>query len=943
MKKHLSFAALFCLVAVFHPTQGHAQIQYDTIQWWNLAVYNQVTLDRLAADTENWEYNSKGRYMNRFTTDGTLLKAQGSIIAETDGLYIGAGIEAGSLLLRHAMGASQNGLQMQRNKPVTIRNLKKGQTVVIDIKSSSSSQQGIATVSNLEGKTGSDTYTTSAFKTYTFKVIADGDVSWTNSGGVVVKSVGVLEELGGETVETPVIEADGKLITITCPTPDAEIWYSLVDHGDLWNYARKYESPFEIDRTCRIRAGAVKEGYKVSETAEKTVTVPLVLPFSGRPFVLDPEPLDRGAIATFTRAASNWLISWRWLIDDPSDISFNVYRDGTLLNSTPITGKTNHMDISGSESAVYVVESLSQGTVIGRDTALMLPKGYLDIPLERPAGGSTESGDYIYVPGDCMVADADGDGQYEVFMKWDPFNKDGNVDAVDAGQKDNSIGGYTGNVLIDAYTLEGTRLWRIDLGKNIRAGAHYTQLMVYDLDGDGRAEVACKTAPGTIDGKGRYVLLDDDDPTADYRSVKSGKAGVIVDGPEYLSVFSGLSGENLATVPYRPSRDTIGDWGDSYGNRSERYLACVAYLDGQRPSLVMCRGYYTSTFLWAVDFDRDPSTGEGRLSTRWLHSSTQGGYGAFGEGAHGISVADIDGDLRDEIIYGACAIDDDGQLIYRTGFGHGDALHVGDFNPDVDGLEVMMVHEETSAPYGIEMHEALTGKVIAGVYAGSDVGRGLCADIDASNRGCEYWGYDYNVYNASGKLISTKRPSTNFRTYWDADIQEEMTERGAITKWQGTDKDAKTLIDFTATFKAGTDLIKYTPCLQADIFGDWREEQIYYDNATRSHLWIFSTPYYTNYRVPCLMQDHQYRMATVWQTSAYNQPPHLSYYLPDYIQYLSGIESIRDEAGHGEVLSEKFYDLMGRPLYKSDGFEGICLRVKVYSDGYRCTEKISSK
>ena len=332
----------------------------------------------------------------------------------------------------------------------------------------------------------------------------------------------------------------------------------------------------------------------------------------------------------------------------------------------------------------------------------------------------------------------------------------------------------------------------------------------------------------------------------------------------------------------------------------------------------MCRGYYTAAFLWAVDFDGQS------LNTRWLHSETRGGYGAYSEGAHTVQVADVDGDLRDEIIYGSCAIDDDGSLLYRTGLGHGDAMHVGDLMPDRPGLEVMMVHEEITALYGIEMHDALTGEHLSGVFTGSDVGRGVCADVDDNYRGCEYWGYDNNFYTAEGEKVGTKRPSANFRTYWDGDLLEEITETGIIYKWAGVKNGQKVMVDMPSTYGIGTNLIKYTPNLQADIFGDWREEQIYYDKATRSHLYIFSTPYASDYRIPCLMHDHHYRMATIWQTSAYNQPPHLSYYLPDFVDnYATAISDIsadmNSQAGDGHI-----YNLSGQRV--SDTYRGITIR-----------------
>ena len=300
---------------------------------------------------------------------------------------------------------------------------------------------------------------------------------------------------------------------------------------------------------------------------------------------------------------------------------------------------------------------------------------------------------YTYSANDCSVGDLDGDGQYEIIVKWDPSNS-----------KDNAQSGYTGNVYLDAYKMDGTQLWRIDLGRNIRAGAHYTQFMVYDLDGDGRAELACKTAPGTVDGIGQNVILAGDNPSADYRN----SSGYILSGPEYLTIFNGLTGAAVATTYYNPPRGTVSSWGDSYGNRVDRFLACVAYLDGVRPSLVMCRGYYTRAVLAAWDW-RD-----GVLTQRWTFDTNTSGNSEYtGQGNHNLSVADVDGDGKDEIVYGACSIDDNGTGLYTTGLGHGDAMHVGDLDPDRPGLEVFQVHESPSAA-GAEFRDAATGALIWG-------------------------------------------------------------------------------------------------------------------------------------------------------------------------------------------------------------------------------------
>ena len=909
---------IFLLFALLNCSVLMAQNGYDTIRTWNFKTLSAESVTNLEADTEHWEWNTKGRYMSKFDTDGSPLKANGSIIAEYEGISIGKGVSAGNLLL-WKKESSNNGMQMQNSAEVKIGTQKKGYVVEVKIKSSSKNLAGIMAISNMTGLVGKDTYTTSSYKTYEFTVKEDGEVGFTPTAGVIIQSVTVLSPGEGEAVAKPEIAIDGTSFTVNCSTEGAYIYYCIVDHANAWDYAIPYQGKVSPGRSCRVRAYAVKEGMMRSEVAEAYIEVPLHLPYAGRPFVLDPEKLSRGAIATKT--STGYLVNWRWLINDPEDIAFNVYRNGTKLNNSPISNKTNLLDKAGKDTDKYTVEAISNGMVMETASALMLKKGYLDIPINRPESGETPSGKYEYVPGDCMVADVDGDNEYEIIMKWDPCNygEEKNSSPTGAGQKDNSQVSYTGPVLIDGYRMDGTHLWRIDLGKNIRAGAHYTQLMVYDLDGDGKAELACKTAPGTIDGKGNYVLLGDDKADADYRSASASSLGTITTGPEYLTVFSGLTGEALATTHYQPAHNIISnsEWGDSYGNRSERYLAAVAYLDGEHASLVMCRGYYTAAFLWAVDFDGK------ELKTKWLHSSTHGGIGAYAEGAHTVQVADVDGDLRDEIIYGSCAIDDDGSLMYRTGLGHGDAMHVGDLMPDRPGLEVMMVHEETTAKYGIEMHDALTGEHISGEYTGSDVGRGVCADVDENYRGCEYWGYGSNFYTAEGEIVGSKRPSANFRTYWDGDLQEEITETGFIYKWKGVTKGQSAIVDMPSVYGIGTNLIKYTPNLQADIFGDWREEQIYYDKATRSHLYIFSTPYTSDYKVPCLMHDHHYRMATVWQTAAYNQPPHLSFYLPDYVTGTTGISHVDTDRLHPHN-DDRMFNLSGQRV--SHAYKGIVIK-----------------
>lgn len=586
-------------------------------------------------------------------------------------------------------------------------------------------------------------------------------------------------------------------------------------------------------------------------------------------FTRQMERLDRGLVAVKTDGGV--FLSWRLLGDDAKDIRFNIYRNNVLLNTTPLTGATNYTDTLGAETHTYQVGVVDGGTLEETQrTEAVTPWAtiYMTLPLDRPEATTTAT----YSPGDCSVGDLDGDGTYEIVVKWDPSNA-----------KDNASSGVTDKVYLDAYKLDGTKLWRIDLGINIRAGAHYTQFMVYDLDGDGRAEVACKTAPGTMDGQGRYVLMGSDKPTANYRN----GSGYILSGPEYLTVFDGLTGANLSTVAYNPPRGTVSAWGDSYGNRVDRFLACIAYLDGVRPSLVMCRGYYTRSTLAAWDY-RD-----GKLVQRWFHDSATPGQGAYGEGNHNLSVADVDGDGFDEIIYGSACIDHNGKTKYRTGLGHGDAMHVSDLDPDRPGLEVFQVHESTNAgKWNHEMHDANTGSIIfhSANYA-SDNGRGIAADIDPRYRGFEMWSVgEAGMYDTKGNQFAINKPTTagggdtyNQRIYWDGDLQDELLDRSVITKWNtdgGTGR-LITLYNYGGGFINGT---KENPNLSADIFGDWREEVIC--NGGNTSLIIFTTTVPTTHRLYTLMHDPVYRLGVAWQNVAYNQPPHLGFYIGD------GVDSI---------------------------------------------------
>ena len=585
------------------------------------------------------------------------------------------------------------------------------------------------------------------------------------------------------------------------------------------------------------------------------------------------ERLDRAPVGVLTEEGV--FLGWRLLGDEETDTEFHVFRDGEQITDTAITDSTNFLDPDGDAESTYRIAVEKDGQLVwAGEEFTPWQDQWTDIPLNKPEGGTTPDGvEYEYRANDVMVGDLDGDGELELILKWDPTNS-----------KDNSQSGHTGNVLLDAYELDGTQLWRIDLGVNIRAGAHYSQPQVYDYDSDGTAEIIVKTADGTTDGEGTVI----GDPDADFRD----DAGTVLDGPEYLTVFEGATGRALDTIDYVPPRGDITDWGDDYGNRVDRFLSATAYLDGEHPTAVFARGYYTRSVLWAVDFDGE------ELTERWVFDSDEpGNEGYAGQGNHNLSVADVDGDGRDEIVYGSATIDDDGTGLYTTGLGHGDALHVGDFDPSRPGLEVFDVHESMSdsGNLGSTFRDAATGEILWSVPAQKDTGRGAMADIDPRHPGAEGWNVGQeaewdspvgSLRSASGELISTDIPAANFVAHWDGDLLSEIVDHDfdedaaegtpVIHKWDY--ENAVEVPIFEPEGVRTNNGTKGTPALQADLLGDWREELIY-RTADSTALRLFTTTDLTEHRLRTLLSDSQYRLAVAWQNVAYNQPPHTSYFL----------------------------------------------------------------
>lgn len=571
------------------------------------------------------------------------------------------------------------------------------------------------------------------------------------------------------------------------------------------------------------------------------------------------EALDRGLTAANT--GNGMLLSWRSLATDSDDTNFKLYKNGDLLTEIDSASATNYLDVGGTAEDKYTIETYSgayktnvaeSATVFGTKNSGQ-SGAYFDIPLDVPSPLTMPDGSTCtYSPNDASVGDADGDGEYEIFLKWDPSNA-----------QDNSKNGYTGNVYIDCYKLDGTKLWRIDLGKNIRAGAHYTQFMVYDYDGDSIAELVCKTADGTVDGTGTVI----GDGSKDYRST----AGRILTGPEYLTLFDGKTGRALDTVDFKPARENVSNWGDDYGNRVDRFLAATAYLDGQTPSVIMGRGYYTRMAVTAYDVVNK------KLTERWAfdtgHDESVAGYG---DGNHNCMPADVDGDGKQELVMGSAVIDDNGKLLYTSGLSHGDAMHVGDFDPSNPGIEIFMCHEEKNAGYGISLRDGKTGSILFREKADSDTGRCLADNLIPGNDTAEIVGsHNAVVYDTSGNVVCNWSDITkwgqNSVIYWTDTLERAVMDRTMIDQY------GKGRV-FTGDGAAYNNASKSNAVISCDLFGDWREEVIFHTN-NGSALRVFTTTYSTDYKIYSLMHNPQYRAQVAGQNVGYNQPPHTDYFI----------------------------------------------------------------
>lgn len=627
----------------------------------------------------------------------------------------------------------------------------------------------------------------------------------------------------------------------------------------------------------------------------------------------DAKPLNRGLLA-IRRGAGNY-ISWRARANDEyGKTQYKLYKDGVLLNT--FTTKTNYYDKIAKSTALYRLEvcDADNNVLESQEINKSWTSNSLSIPLAKAPEDTNGTG-ASYTPNDATVYDMDGDGEQEIVFRWEPSNV-----------RDGANTGTTGAVYLECIKLDGTQLWRINLGQNVWASQHTITFLCYDFDGDGFGEMICRTAPGTKDGEGNFVVMGNDNPYANYVSSR----GRVEDGPEYLTVFDGVTGAAISSMHYWPSHADFGTPSQNeskYGSqaRIERYNATMARLNvggKATPCAVMNHGYYSAAYYLAACYDGN------QIKEVWRSSFETKNAGMFGQGYHTLQSADVDDDGFDEIVVGSGVMDHDGKAMWRSGEGHGDALHIGDFDWDNPGLEIFSImedYDQASVTYCMDMRDGKTGKLLWGWPKGDrDCGRGICADFAPEYDGAEGMSVrSSNLHTSKGTVISgtnVVNDGKNFRIYWTGDLYDENIDGTWISKWNSSTK----MFDNIAKLESSSAIhtinsTKNVPCVLADFLGDYREEIVYYYDINAASgmygLKIFTTNYESENMLPYLRDDAMYDNAIVWQNTTYNQPPHLSY--SPVLYYRNLPTSVKTVTEGEEATDGNIYNVLGQKVSKN--------------------------
>jgi hypothetical protein len=561
----------------------------------------------------------------------------------------------------------------------------------------------------------------------------------------------------------------------------------------------------------------------------KRVVKPKVVGWAGERFN---ERIDRGMVAMPIEGNRVYL-GWRLLADDPKGIAFNLYRsrgnsEPSQINVQPVSKTTDFVDASPPTDGdlTYVVRPVTDGKERTSSDSVVVragssPRVYLSIKL---------AGSYTFQK--VGIADLNGDGKYDFVVK----QPNSNVDPYD-GYWHKSPGTYK----IEAYLSDGSFLWQNDLGWSIEQGIWYSPYLVYDFDGDGKAEVAVKTGEG-----------DPRDPN-----------GRVMSGPEYLSIWDGMTGKEKVRVSWPPRE------GFPAYNYASRNQLGVAFLDGKTPCLIVARGTYNVMRVVAYEYKN------GQLKELWRWNDREEGRLFYGQGAHYMHCVDVDGDGRDEVVLGSAVLDDNGNGLWSTGLRHPDHCYVGDIDPTRPGLEIYYGIEPGRAEDAMCLVDAKTGRILWGLNERTYHvhSSGLCADIDPNHVGMECYGGEAEkeprgknrrwLFSSKGELLGTERTWDQGcgprAVYWDADPYRELLTGGRIWKFDG-----KVLAQGIAGHQAAW----------ADIFGDWREEVI---TSVKGELRIYTTTVAATDRRVCLMQDPIHRIDVAHLSMGYAQPPMTSF------------------------------------------------------------------